>query len=103
MRNIARSDVIKGPYSGTQLDHLSRMLRESDIIVSTIMNREKKVAAFLSELGHHLKNPKIKFNFMRTGQKVIKRSRVIKHFNDDLKIVICQQGDLLKGAKAKYC
>ena len=32
-RNIARSDVIKGPYSGTQLDHLSRMLRESDIIV----------------------------------------------------------------------
>ena len=53
----------------------------------------KKVSMFLSVLVHHLKNHKIKFNFMRTGKTGI------KHFNDDLKIVICLQGDLLKAPK----
>ncbi|CAL5427774.1 unnamed protein product [Camellia sinensis] len=102
------------PY-GKQIDHLSRLVNDSDINChdQLRMNRhtfmllcglvqsvglsdlkyvvlEEQVAMFFNVFAHHTKNRKIKFNFMRSGQTVS------KHFNNVLKAVLRLYGLLLK-------
>ncbi|CAL5417530.1 unnamed protein product [Camellia sinensis] len=102
------------PY-GKQIDHLNRLVNDSDINChdQIRMNRrtfmllcglvrsvglsdskyvvlEEQVAMFLNVIAHHTKNRKIKFNFMRSGQTVS------KHFNNVLKAVLRLHGLLLK-------
>ncbi|CAL5351485.1 unnamed protein product [Camellia sinensis] len=102
------------PY-GKQIDHLNRLVNDSDInchdqlrmnkrtfmllcglvrsvglSYSKYVVLEKQVVMFLNVLAHHTKNRKIKFNFMRSGQTIS------KHFNNVLKAVLHLHGLLLK-------
>ncbi|KAL7212914.1 hypothetical protein ACSBR2_015585 [Camellia fascicularis] len=98
------------------MDHINRLVRESDItcieqlrmdrhcfmmlchIFRTIgglghsknVTSEEKMALFLYVLAHDLKVRKLKFDFFRSGETVI------RHFNDVLKPVLCLQGHLLR-------
>ncbi|KAL7199811.1 hypothetical protein ACSBR2_022001 [Camellia fascicularis] len=102
------------PY-GKQIDHLNRLVNDSDInchdqlrmnkrtfmllcgLVGSVglsdskyVVLEEQVAMFFNVIAHHTKNRKIKFNFMRSGQTVS------KHFNNVLKAVLRLHGLLLK-------
>ena len=86
------------PY-GKQIEHLNRLINDSDInchdqlrinrhtfmllcgLVQSIglsdskyVVLEEQVAMFFNVLAHHTKNRKIKFNFMRSGQQLISTS-----------------------------
>ncbi|KAL7250679.1 hypothetical protein ACSBR1_012659 [Camellia fascicularis] len=109
--------IIRGPNRlQEQMDHINRLVRESDItcieqlrmdrrcfmtlchMVRTIgglghskhVTLEKKMALFLYVLAHDLKIRKLKFNFFRS------RETVSRHFNDVLKVVLRLQGQLLR-------
>ncbi|KAI8002511.1 Protein ALP1-like [Camellia lanceoleosa] len=109
--------VIRGPNRlQEQMDHINRLVRESDItcieqlhmdsrcfmtlchMVRTIgglghskhVTLEEKMALFLYVLAHDLKVRKLKFNFFRSGETVS------RHFNDVLKAVLRLQGHLLR-------
>ncbi|KAI7992183.1 Protein ALP1-like [Camellia lanceoleosa] len=109
--------VIRGPNRlQEQMDHINRLVRESDItcieqlrmdrrcfmtlchMVCTIdglghskhVTLEEKMALFLYVLAHDLKVRKLKFNFFRFGETVS------RHFNDVLKVVLRLQGHLLR-------
>lgn len=111
--------VIRGPNRlQEQMDHINRLVRESDItcieqlrmdrrcfmtlchIVRTIgglghskhVTLEEKMALFLYVLAHDLKVRKLKFNFFRSGETIS------RHFNDVLKAVLRLQGHLLRRA-----
>ncbi|KAL7247700.1 hypothetical protein ACSBR2_002585 [Camellia fascicularis] len=111
-----RHNFIRGPNRlQRQIDHISRLVRESDItcveqlrmdrrsfmtlcnMVHTIgalghskyVTLEENVAFFLFILAQHLKIRNVKFNFYRSGETVS------RYFNDVLKAVLRLQANLL--------
>ncbi|KAL7210004.1 hypothetical protein ACSBR1_031555 [Camellia fascicularis] len=109
-------NLIRGPNRlQEQVDHINRLVRESDItyieqlrmdrrffmtlcnVIHTIgglgpskhVTLEEKVAFFLFILAQHLKIRNVKFNFYRSGQTVS------RYVNDVLQAVLRLQANLL--------